>query len=156
MPRLSLQPYTSTLFFFSCHFPILDTPLLLPNQDVALNPSFSSAPTFSTPAPSCFLAESIFLFSSQVCVHSCSDLMEVSLVSPGERQGEPVSGAVIAPHGGRGGGRREREDSVVEGERGQQGRSKARRRERERGRERGPALTAHIAGWLAGSLTVDE
>lgn len=49
---------------------------------------------------------------------------------------------------------REREDSVIEGERGQKGRSRARRRERER--ESGPALTAHIAGWLAGSLTVDE
>lgn len=50
---------------------------------------------------------------------------------------------------------------MIEGERGQEGRSKARRREREererkRERESGPALTAHIAGWLAGSLTVDE
>ncbi len=49
---------------------------------------------------------------------------------------------------------REREDSVNKRERRQEGRSRARRRERER--ERGPALTAHIAGWLAGSLTVDE
>lgn len=46
---------------------------------------------------------------------------------------------------------------MIEGERGQEGRSRARRREREeRERESGPALTAHIAGWLAGSLTVDE
>ncbi len=51
---------------------------------------------------------------------------------------------------------REREDSVIKGERGQEGRSRARRRERERERESGPALTAHIAGWLAGLLTVDE
>lgn len=40
--------------------------------------------------------------------------MEVSLVW-GDRQVEPVLGAVVALHGGRG-GRREREDSVVEGE----------------------------------------
>lgn len=51
---------------------------------------------------------------------------------------------------------REKEDSELEGERGQEGRSRARRRERESERESGPALTAHIAGWLAGSLTVDE
>lgn len=46
---------------------------------------------------------------------------------------------------------------MIEGERGQEGRSKARRREREereRERESGPALTAHsshrwLAGWLA-------
>lgn len=31
-----------------------------------------------------------------------------------------------------------------------------REEKRERERESGPALAAHIAGWLAGSLTVDE
>lgn len=47
---------------------------------------------------------------------------------------------------------------MIEAELGQQGRSRARRtgREREGGRERGPALTAHIAGWLARSLLTNE
>lgn len=65
-------------------------------------------------------------------------------------------------YGGLGGEGRERkggergEDSVIERERERV--SESRRVEAERGREkeRGPALTAHIAGWLAGSLTVDE
>lgn len=52
--------------------------------------------------------------------------------------------------------REREEDSVIEGERGQEGRSRARGREKKRERESGPAFTAHIAGWLAGSLTVDE
>lgn len=74
----------------------------------------------------------------------------------GGRQGELLSTAVIALYSELGRRRereRERERAV-----GKKQSDTQRRGEREGAREResGPALTAHIAGWLAGSLTVDE